>query len=90
MKCNVILKRKKDTRVRDSVLINIQNQTSCIIVLIYIEDSILDWHALAIKLVKQLGVLGEVLMCRYLPHINRLFVVFTHCTRSCSRNTTDS
>jgi hypothetical protein len=26
----------------------------------------------------------------YLPHINRLFVVFTHCTRSCSRNTTDS
>jgi hypothetical protein len=26
----------------------------------------------------------------YLPHINRLFVVFTHCTQSCSRNTTDS
>jgi hypothetical protein len=26
-------------------------------------------------------------MCGYLPHINRLFVVFTHCTRSCSRNT---
>jgi hypothetical protein len=25
-----------------------------------------------------------------LPHINRLFVVFTHCTRSCLQNTTDS
>jgi hypothetical protein len=33
-------------------------------------------------------VWGEVPMGGYLPHINRLFVVFTHCTRSCSRNTT--
>jgi hypothetical protein len=29
-------------------------------------------------------------MCEYLPHINRLFVVFTHCTQRCSRNTTVS
>jgi hypothetical protein len=33
---------------------------------------------------------GEVTMCGYLPHINRLFVVFMHCTPSCSRNTTVS
>jgi hypothetical protein len=26
----------------------------------------------------------------YLCHINRLFVIFTHCTRSCSRNTSVS
>jgi hypothetical protein len=34
--------------------------------------------------------MGEVSMGGYLPHINRLFVVFTHCTRSCTRNTTIS
>jgi hypothetical protein len=28
--------------------------------------------------------MGEVSMCGYIPHINRLFVVFTHCTSSCS------
>jgi hypothetical protein len=33
---------------------------------------------------------GDVSMGGYLPHISRLFVVFTHCTRSCLRNTTVS
>jgi hypothetical protein len=33
---------------------------------------------------------GKEAMGGYLPHINRLFVVFTHCTQSCSRNTTVS
>jgi hypothetical protein len=35
-------------------------------------------------------IMGEVSMGRYLPHINRLFVVFPHCTQSRSRNTTVS
>jgi hypothetical protein len=38
--------------------------------------------------ISDLSLWEEVSMGGYVPHINRLFVVFMHCTRSCSRNTT--
>jgi hypothetical protein len=56
--------------------------------------SFLIWYrylrSLALKVRLAIKLWGDVSMCGYFPHINGLFVVFTHCTRRCSRNTTVS
>jgi hypothetical protein len=52
--------------------------------------SVRNLRLLAWSVMKVRRIWGEESMGGYLPHINRLFVVFTHCIRSCSRSTTDS